>query len=194
MKNKTGKLYILSGPSGTGKGTIVKHLIPKLPQLVRSISATTRLPRKGEVDGVHYFFISKQSFLQKVSESEFLEYDLHFENYYGTPKHFVEENLAKGKNVLLEIDVEGALKVKKNYPQSVLIFVMPPNIAELRRRLRARNTESDADIEERLARVEKEINLIEVYDYTVLNDDINLAVEKVYKIIKENEYDHKTGH
>jgi guanylate kinase len=186
MENKEGKLYILSGPSGTGKGTIVRHLIPKLPQLVQSVSATTRSPRKGEVDGKDYFFITKQRFLQMVSDSEFLEYDLHFENYYGTPKRFVIENLSMGKDVLLEIDVEGALKVKKNYPQSVLIFVMPPSIAELRRRLRARNTESDADIEERLARVEKEINLIEVYDYTVLNDDLNLAVEKVYKIIKEN--------
>ena len=165
---KKGSLFIISGPSGAGKGTIVKKVLPLFPDMVLSVSATTRLPRQNEKNGVDYFFIDN------------------FENYYGTPKRFVFEKLDEGKDVLLEIDVRGALKVKSNYPDAVAVFVMPSSTEELKKRLVRRNTESVEAIEKRLARVEKELELKHRYDFIVINDDLDTAVKQVEQIIKEN--------
>lgn len=183
---KKGSLFIISGPSGAGKGTIVKKVLPLFPNMVLSVSATTRLPRQNEKNGVDYFFIDKADFLKMIADSEFLEYDDHFENYYGTPKRFVFEKLDEGKDVLLEIDVRGALKVKSNYPDAVAVFVMPSSTEELKKRLVRRNTESVEAIEKRLARVEKELELKHRYDFIVINDDLDTAVKQVEQIIKEN--------
>lgn len=179
MKNL---LIVLSGPSGVGKGTIVKRLIEKGGYAL-SISCTTREPRRGEKDGREYFFITKEKFLKMIGGGGFLEYSNHFENYYGTPKEFVEERL-KTCNVLLEIDVDGGLQVKKSYPQALLIMIAPPNKEELKRRLLGRGSESAEKIEKRLSRMEYELAQSEKYDYTVINDDLNAAVAQIENIIK----------
>ena len=178
------KLIVISGPSGVGKGTIVNELLKK-GDYALSISCTTRAPRVGEKEGVSYFFISKDKFLSMIEGGGFLEYDNHFENYYGTPKEFVEKQL-QTKNVILEIEVNGAFKVKDSYPQAILIMIAPPSTAELRARLIGRGTESDADIAERLARLDYELSQSDKYDYTVINDDLQRAVDEIEQIIKNS--------
>ncbi len=180
-----GRLFVVSGPSGVGKGTIVEKLMPLCPNMALSVSATTRQPRVGEKDGVHYYFLTREQFDETVKTDGFLEYDDHFKNCYGTPKKFVFDCLNEGKDVLLEIDVHGALRVKDNYPMAVLIFILPPSIDELRHRLICRNTEAPEKIEERIARLEEEVSLKDRYDFTVVNDDLNAAVDAVLKIIKD---------
>lgn len=177
------KIYVISGPSGVGKGTIAKQILAKNGNLTLSVSCTTRYMREGETRGKDYFFISKEEFEKKIQNDEFLEYDNHFETYYGTPKDFVFDKLKTG-DVLLEIDVNGALKVKKNYPDAVLIFIMPPSTDELKRRLIARNTETFDKIEGRLARVEEEIKKSDKFDFIVVNDVLSQAVTEVMDIIK----------
>ena len=176
------KLIVISGPSGVGKGTLVNELLKK-GDYALSISCTTRAPRVGEKEGVSYFFISKQKFLSMIDEGGFLEYDNHFENYYGTPKEFVEKQL-QTKNVILEIEVNGAFKVKKAYPGAILIMIAPPSIEELKSRLVGRGTESAEDIEGRLARLEYELSQSDKYDYTVINDDLQRSVAEIEQIIK----------
>lgn len=176
------KLIVISGPSGVGKGTIVNELLKK-GDYALSISCTTRAPRVGEKEGVSYFFISRQKFLSMIDEGGFLEYDNHFENYYGTPKEFVEKQL-QTKNVILEIEVNGAFKVKKAYPEAILIMIAPPSIEELKSRLVGRGTESAEDIEGRLARLEYELSQSDKYDYTVINDDLQRSVAEIEQIIK----------
>ena len=176
------KLIVISGPSGVGKGTIVNELLKK-GDYALSISCTTRAPRVGEREGVSYFFISKPKFLSMIEEDGFLEYDNHFENYYGTPKDFVEKRL-QTKNVILEIEVNGALKVKKSYPEAILIMIEPPSKDELKARLVGRGTETAEDIEERLARLEYELSQKDKYDYSVINDDLERAVGEIENIIK----------
>lgn len=185
-KNKMGRLFVLSGPSGVGKGTIINKLLPLLPDMVLSISATTRDPREREKDGVHYFFVSLEQFKQTIAEDGFLEYDGHFNNFYGTPKKFVYDNLNKGKDVMLEIDVNGALKVKNSYPDAVLIFIKPLTVDVLLSRLKHRNSEDENEIFQRVARIEQEMSQQDKYDYVVINDDLKTAVNEVYQIIKEN--------
>jgi guanylate kinase len=175
-------LVVLSGPSGVGKGTIAKILVNKNPSLALSISCTTRAPRNLEKDGREYFFISKEEFDKKLSEGGFLEYSNHFENCYGTPKQFVLDKL-KTKDVLLEIDVNGGLEVKKNYPDAVLIMILPPSIEEVRNRLIARNTESLDKIDLRMQRIGYELGKQDQYDYKVINDDLDQAVSDIEKII-----------
>ena len=175
-------LLVISGPSGVGKGTIVRALKERREDIVESISCTTRAPREGEKDGREYFFLSKAEFLRRMDEDGFLEYDAHFENYYGTPKAFVDEML-KTKSVILEIDVEGALKVKKARPESVLVMIAPPSVEELKARLIGRNTETEAQIEKRLARLEYELSKASEYDFVVVNDDLERAIETVEGII-----------
>ena len=176
------KLIVISGPSGVGKGTIVNELLKK-GDYALSISCTTRAPRVGEREGVSYFFISKDKFLSMIENEGFLEYDNHFENYYGTPKEFVEKQL-QTKNVILEIEVNGAFRVKKSYPGAILIMIAPPSTEELKSRLVGRGTESAEDIAERLARLEYELSQSDKYDYTVINDDLERAVEEIENIIK----------
>ena len=163
-------LFVLSGPSGVGKGTIAKILDEK-DSVALSISCTTRLPRNGEINGVHYFFIEKEEFQNRIKNGAFLEYSEHFGNFYGTLREFVTEKL-KEKDVLLEIDVNGALEVKKSYPEAVLIMVTPPSIEELKNRLIGRGTETLEKIEERIQRVEYELEKQSEYDYVVVNDSL----------------------
>ena len=175
-------LIVLSGPSGVGKGTIASKLIERNKNLFLSISCTTRAPRVGETNGKEYFFIEKECFKQKIAEGGFLEYSEHFENFYGTPKDFVFNTL-KEHDVLLEIDVNGGLEVKKSYPSAVLIMVTPPSIEEVRNRLIKRSTESIAKINLRMSRIEYELDKQSLYDYAVVNDKLEQSVCEVETII-----------
>ena len=163
-----GKLFVFSGPSGAGKGTICKKLLEENEELAISVSMTTRAPRNGEVEGVSYYFTDKESFEKRIEAGEFLEHAQVYGNYYGTPKGPVIEKLAKGIDVILEIDMQGALKVKENYPDGVFIFILPPSMTELRKRLTGRGTETEEAIELRLGETLKELSYIEKYDYCVL--------------------------
>ncbi len=177
-------LVVLSGPSGVGKGTIAKQLVKKNKDIKLSISCTTRLPREGEVDGREYFFITKDQFDKKIKDNGFLEYSNHFENFYGTPKDFVTESL-KANDVLLEIDVNGGLEVKKSFNDAVLIMVAPPTLDELKKRLISRGSESEEKINMRMQRITYELDKSKMYDYIVVNDDLEDAISKVEKIIEK---------
>lgn len=179
MKNK---LLVISGPSGVGKGTLVKALKARRPDVTESVSCTTRAPRAGETHGKEYFFLSKEEFLRRIDEKDFLEYDEHFGNYYGTPKSFVLEKLQE-KSVILEIDVVGALNAKREIPESVLIMIAPPSVEELKRRLVGRGTETDEAIKNRLARLEYELSQRDKYDYVVVNDDLERALQEIENIL-----------
>ena len=178
-----GVLLIISGPSGSGKGTIVEQLVSELGYCV-SISATTRNPRPNEKDGIHYFFKTKEEFEKMIDNGELLEHAAFCGNYYGTPKKYVEEQLESGKNIILEIEVQGALQVKKKYNDAVLIFTMPPTLTELRRRLEFRGTETKEVIDARINRAEEELEFLPDYDYIVINDTVDEAVKDVDCIVK----------
>ena len=180
MKNL---LLAISGPSGVGKGTLVNMLLENDKNLVTSVSCTTRAPRQGEVHGREYFFLDKEEFLKKIEEDGFLEYDEHFGNFYGTPQSFVEKTL-KEKSVILEIDVKGAMNAKRKLKQTVTVFIAPPSKEELLSRLRGRSTEDEAQISQRLERVEYELEFAKQYDYTVVNDNLAQAYERLCEIIQ----------
>ncbi len=180
---KNGILAIISGPSGSGKGTAVEKLLQK-GNYALSISATTRSPREYEVPGVHYFFYSKEQFEEMKKNGLLLECAEFCGNYYGTPKAYVEEQLQSGKNVILEIEVQGALQVKKIYPSAVLIFLIPPNLEELGRRLVQRGTEDKETINKRMHRAIEEMEFVDDYDYVVINDSIDTAVEDIDMILR----------
>lgn len=182
MVNK-GLLILLSGPSGVGKGTLCTYLRSELENLAYSVSATTRKARHGEVDGVNYYFLSHEEFLTRRDNEDFLEWAEVYGNYYGTPKATVEQNLTQGKDVILEIDIQGALRVKELYPEAVCIFIMPPSKSELEKRIKGRGTDSEEVIAKRLCCVEKELNSAIKYDYLVVNDVIEKAGIKVRAII-----------
>ncbi|MCF3942487.1 guanylate kinase [Oceanobacillus alkalisoli] len=184
MKDESGILFILSGPSGVGKGTVRKRLFEEQTDLQYSISMTTRNMRPGEVEGVDYFYRSKEKFEQMITNSELLEYAKYVNNYYGTPRAFVEETLAKGKDVFLEIEVQGALQVKNNFPQGVFIFLFPPSLDELKNRIVSRGTETEELVINRLKEARNEIEMMHAYDYVVVNDDVDQAVDRVKAIIK----------
>ena len=177
-----GKLIVVSGPSGVGKGTIVKTLIKRREDVVESVSCTTREARAGEQHGREYFFISKAEFLARIEQNDFLEYDEHFGNYYGTPVSFVKESL-KEKSVILEIDVVGALNAKKRFPESVLVMIAPPSVAELEKRLRGRGSETEEEIQGRLARLNYELSQQDKYDYVIVNDILENAIARLEEII-----------
>lgn len=184
MNNKKGTLIVISGPSGVGKGTVVDMLLKRLPGAVLSVSCTTRAPREGEKNGKSYFFISKETFLKMIDEGGFLEYSNHFENYYGTPRFFVEQKLAEGCDVILEIDVDGAKHIRDAFPDALLLMITPPSREELVRRLRLRGTEDEVLIEKRLQRADYEMSRSQFYDYTVINDDLEQTVENILKILE----------
>ena len=181
--NKKGILIVISGPSGAGKGTICKELLEKEDNLYLSVSATTRKPREGEVHGVNYYFLEKEDFMKRVENEEFLEWAEVHGNCYGTPKFNVEELINEGKNVILEIDVQGALNVKKNCEDGVFIFVLPPSMEELKRRIIKRGSETPESLITRFKNAYEEINFISKYNYAVVNDDLEEAVKKVQNII-----------
>lgn len=182
MKRK-GILIIVSGFSGAGKGTLVKKLLEEYDNYALSISATTRQPRPGEAEGREYFFLQKEEFEHKIAENGLIEYATYCDHYYGTPRAYVEQQLADGKDVILEIEIQGALKVKKQYEDAVLLFVTPPSAEELRRRLVGRGTETEEVIEQRMCRAAEEAKGIEAYDYIVINDDLQTCVRQVHEII-----------
>ena len=177
-------LLAVSGPSGVGKGTMVKTLIARREDVVESVSCTTRAPREGEVHGKHYFFLSKEEFIRRIDEGDFLEYDEHFGNYYGTPKSFVRETLPH-KSIIMEIDVVGALNAKKEFPETVLVMVVPPSVEELRRRLSGRGSETEAQIQNRLERMEYELSHADEYDYVVVNDVPENAAKRIEDILEQ---------
>jgi len=175
---------VFSAPSGSGKSTIVKTILKEFPQLVFSVSATTRKKRSDEIDGKHYYFISENEFKQKIESEDFIEWGRFYDYYYGTLKKIVEQNLAEGKSVVLEVDVKGALHIKKVFPDAVLIFIVPPSINELKNRLVKRNTETKADLAKRVERAKMELSFEIQFDYSVVNDYLENAIKKVKKIIQ----------
>ena len=182
VKN-TGKLFVLSGPSGAGKGTICKRLLEGTDKLDLSVSMTTRKPRVGETEGVSYFFTEKEVFQEHIKKGNLLEYAEVYGNYYGTPKTPVLDKLSRGIDVILEIDMQGALKVKESYPDGVFIFILPPSMTELRKRLTGRGTETAEAIELRLGEALKELSYIDKYDYCVVNGVLEEAVARVKAIV-----------
>ena len=187
MREK-GILIVVSGFSGSGKGTIMKELLKQYDNYALSISATTRNPRPGEEDGREYFFKTVEDFEKMIAKEELIEYARYVDNYYGTPRAYVEEQLEAGKDVILEIEIQGALKVKEKFPDTLLLFVTPPSAEELKNRLIGRGTETMDVIESRLARAVEEAEGIESYDYLVVNDVLEDCVEEVHQIIQNEHY------
>lgn len=182
--NAEGKLFVISAPSGCGKTTLCKRLLKDRTGLVHSISMTTRPPRKGEIDGIDYHFVSRKHFQEMIDKCEFLEYEDNFDHLYGTPKRFVEENLNKGKNLISSVDVKGAMKIRKTYrKQSVLIFILPPSIDALRKRLRSRKLDDPRMISARLGIARKEMAYKNRYDYRIVNNRLDNAFRRLKKII-----------
>ena len=182
MKHR-GILIVVSGFSGAGKGTLMKELLKRYDNYDLSVSMTTREPREGEVDGESYFFVDKETFERTIAEDGLIEYASYCGNYYGTPREYVEKCLQDGRDVILEIEIQGALKVKEKFPETLLLFVMPPSAAELKRRLEGRGTESPEVIRERLVRASEEAEGIENYEYLIINDDLDECVWEMNDII-----------
>lgn len=180
---RRGILVVVSGFSGVGKGTIMKRLTEKYENYALSISATTRLPRTGEVNGKDYFFHTKEEFKQMIVRDDLVEYACYCDNYYGTPRKYVEEQMDQGKDVILEIEIQGALKIKAKYPNALLLFVMPPSAAALKERLTGRGTETPEVIEARLKRASAEADGIESYDYMLVNDRLEECVDEMHHLI-----------
>ncbi|HAJ73496.1 MAG TPA: guanylate kinase [Lachnospiraceae bacterium] len=179
-----GIITVLSGFAGTGKGTVVRELLKRHSEYALSVSATTRSPREGEQEGVSYFFKTKKEFEEMIRNDQLLEYAQYVDNYYGTPLAYVNEQLEAGKNVLLEIEIQGALQIKEKYPETVLVFLTPPSLEELERRLTGRGTETPEIIRERLKRAAEESRGMEKYDYILVNDDLDTCVEQFHHIIE----------
>lgn len=177
------KLFVISGSSGVGKGTVLKGFLNKNPNFMLSISCTTRTPRTGEKDGVNYFFLSKEEFQNCIDNDKFLEWAEFAGNRYGTKKKYINQCLDEGKDIILEIDTQGALQVKKQMPEAVLIFICPPSIEALENRLRGRHTEDEATIQKRLHEVKTELERSENFDYKVINDDLEKAIAELGKVI-----------
>ena len=179
-----GILAVVSGFSGAGKGTLMKALLEKYDNYALSISATTRKPREGEVHGREYFFMSVDEFEALIANDQLIEHAKYVSNYYGTPRSYVEEKMAEGKDVILEIEIQGALKAKEKFPETLLIFVVPPSAEELKKRLIGRGTETMEVIEQRMNRATEEAEAMDAYDYILVNDDVNKAVESLHNLIQ----------
>ena len=184
-EQRNGLLLVVSGPSGVGKGTLVKALMDRNSKIKMSVSATTREPRPGEIEGVHYFFKSEEEFKAMADRGEFLEYIHVFgSKYYGTPRSFVEQHLSNGYDVILEIDVQGAMKVKQSFPDAVLMFITAPSMSEIKSRLIGRGTETMEQVEKRFATAFEEIKMIPEYDYVIVNDVVDVAVHHMEAILE----------
>ncbi|HVO75703.1 MAG TPA: guanylate kinase [Ignavibacteriaceae bacterium] len=182
--NKKGAIIVISAPSGTGKTTIIKNILKDFPSLVFSVSATTRRKRDNEADGIDYFFLSDEEFKKKIDRNEFIEWEEVYGYRYGTLKSFIEENISKGKPVILELEVKGALSIKKIYKDAFLIFISPPNFEELVNRLKKRQTESYEELNKRIERAKMELSMMNKFDYFVENKDLSKAVSEVKSLIK----------
>ena len=187
MKHK-GILIVVSGFSGAGKGTLMKQLVHAYDNYALSVSMTTRDPRPGEEEGKEYFFVSKERFEEEISKDGLIEYARYCDHYYGTPREYVERQLEKGKDVILEIEIQGALKIRQKFPTALLLFVMPPNVAELKRRLEGRGTESQEVICQRLKRAAEEAEGIEQYDFIIINDKLEECVQEMHALIRAAHY------
>ncbi|MDD6616005.1 MAG: guanylate kinase [Lachnospiraceae bacterium] len=182
--NRKGILVVVSGFSGVGKGTLMKLLTERYSQYALSISATTRKPRPGEVDGREYFFKSREEFEGLIAADQLIEYASYCDNYYGTPREYVETQMAEGRDVILEIEIQGALKVREQYPDALLLFVMPPDAGTLEKRLRDRGSEDEEVIRRRLARAVEESEYAPEYEYMIINDDLEQSMENVHRLIE----------
>ena len=185
MKEIKGKIIVFSAPSGAGKTTIVKEILKEFPQFIFSISATTRPKRETETDGVEYFFLTELEFKKKIGNDEFVEWEKFYDYYYGTLKSFILENYEAGKPVLLELDVKGALTIKRLYPYSHLVYISPPSFEELVKRLRRRNTENESDFLKRIDRAKMELSLKDQFDYIIENSDLSTAVIEAKKLVNK---------
>lgn len=181
--NHKGLLIIVSGPSGAGKGTICKELIKRDPTIVVSVSATTRPPRNGEVDGLSYHFMNREEFVELIDNNGFLEHACVYDNFYGTPKKFVIDKITNGENVLLEIDIQGALQVKNKYPEGIFVFILPPSMSTLKDRIVGRGSETPESLEKRLSSAYTEIEQIRNYDYFIVNDTVETATDILQAVI-----------
>jgi len=183
MKRNRGLLIVMSGPSGAGKGTVCKALVENNDNIFLSVSATTRQPRKGEVEGINYYFKSEDEFKQMIANNELMEWAVYCNNYYGTPCKAVEDMLNEGKDVILEIEVQGAMKIRSKYPEGIYIYLLPPSLEELRNRIVGRGTETQEVIDERLKTARLEFQYIKKYNYLLVNDDLSETVKKIESII-----------
>ena len=183
-----GLLIVMSGFSGAGKGTLMKRLMSDYEDYAFSVSMTTRAPREGEVDGKDYFFVSKETFEKAIEEGKLVEYACYCDNYYGTPYDYVNKQLKAGKNVILDIEVQGALQIKEKFPDSLMIYVLPPSVDTLLQRLHSRGTETDEVIAKRIAQAKKEVAFIDKYEYLVINDDLDTAVKEMHDMIMSARY------
>lgn len=182
---KKGKIIAVSAPSGGGKTSVVKQILKDFPEIVFSVSVTTRPKRSNEVNGVDYFFVDDKEFERKIASNEFIEWERFYDYYYGTLKSFVDDNIFNGKSVLFEVDVKGALSLKKIYPESVLIFIDPPSFEELVKRLKNRKTESEADLQKRIDRAKMELSYKHDFDYIFVNDELNKVYKNIKSLVKE---------
>lgn len=183
MKIERGKIIVVSAPSGAGKTTIVQNVLKFFPEIVFSVSATTRKKRDNEIEGIHYFFISEQEFKQKIENNEFIEWERFYDYYYGTFKSFVEETISVGKNILLEVDVKGALSIKRIYSEAKLIYILPPSLEELENRLKSRQTENEEDLKKRLERSKMELEMKDKFDHLVVNNNLDYAISEMKNLI-----------
>lgn len=186
MSNYRGKIFVFSAPSGAGKTTVVKHILKTFPEIIFSVSATTRKKRDSEVDGVDYFFITEEDFLKKIHEDDFIEWEKFYDYYYGSLKSFVNKKLDEGRSVLFELDVKGAINIKRIYPEAILVYIMPPSLEELKRRLANRATETEEDFIKRIERAEMELAFKDNFDYIVINDELDHALTEAQKVVEEN--------
>ena len=191
MAEKESLIIVVSAPSGSGKTTIVNNLLERVDNMRKTVSCTTREPREDEKDGEDYIFMSQEDFIQKAEGGEFLEWEKNFGEYYGTPKGQVEEALARKEDIILSIDVKGARILKKHYPESISVFIMPPSQEELEARLRKRNTDREQQVSMRLKESKQEVEAVDEYDYLVVNEDIEKSVEELKSIIEKEKKDRK---
>lgn len=181
------KLYVISGCSGVGKGTVIKEFMQRnSKEFLLSVSCTTRSPRPGEIDGVNYFFLSREEFEKNIEQDKFLEHAQFAGNFYGTKKKYIKQKFEEGFNIILEIETQGALQVKAKMPEAVLIFIAPPSLEELEHRLRGRKTEDEATIQKRLSQVKLELERSKKYDFVIVNDSVERAVSEIEKIVRDN--------